>query len=78
MSNNKTQITMVDIKVLTDALNKLQEGIDKGVQTGSYNLTETSSYIKSLDDMSKAITYLDQMQRHLLLKTASEQVNKTN
>ena len=82
--NNDKQssvLQLTDIKSVTEALDRLQEGIDKGVQKGAYNLSETNMYIKSIAYLSKVIDHLDSLQRNTLIKTveqASQQQQKVS
>lgn len=71
---DKTTLQFMDIKSVTESLDKLQEGIDKGVQKGSYNLAETNAYLKAITYLSKTIEHLDSLQKNALVK-AVEQVS---
>ena len=68
-ANEKQVLQLMDIKNSTEALDKLQEGIDKGVRNGAYSLAETNMYLKSIAYLSKLIEHLDALQRTTLIKT---------
>lgn len=69
---DKTILQLIDIKSVTEALDNLQQGVDKGVQKGAYNLSETNMYIKSIAYLSKVIDHLETLQRNNIIKTVEQ------